>query len=374
MRYLAALFLLCLSNAWATPHDGHIFDHGHGMSQRNPRAHPMLDRMQRLRGQWSLLVVRHLRGGGQVESAGQAEIAWMNRGYALMERRHVDRYDEDGNSADVIGFLTYTPSASQWGLGEADGYSENVRMFNGVATEDGLELHDALRRAGSVRLIYFRLNYRFSGNDAFRVVLERSSDEKKWFPLEERRYKRLPEQKDFMPVSANFGSPNSDRAPESAQFDFLVGKHKAEHSILRGDRWVELTATATAVHALDGRAILEHMWCDMDQEVPDSASSIVRIYNRAERRWESLYLDNEDNALLYFGGQQEGDRMVLHRFVTQRSDQIARYVFHDVRAGSYDWYAESSADRGRSFNKIWTIRVSPPSAIEEREASSDEAN
>ena len=112
----------------------------------------------------------------------------------------------------------------------------------------------------------------------------------------------------------------------------------------------------TAVYALNGHAILEHNWYDVDPNVPDAATTIVRIYNRAMRRWESLYLDNRGHSQLFFGGAKDGDKVILHNFeANTTSPLIPRYVFHDIAKDSYAWYAENSTDRGKTFNQTWGI-------------------
>jgi len=113
--------------------------------------------------------------------------------------------------------------------------------------------------------------------------------------------------------------------------------------------------TATASIALGGHGVLEHSWFDLDPSLPDAATSILRLYNRAERRWESLYLTNRGNTLLDFGGAKEGDRIVLHLFDTRLGDTISRFVFHNIEPDGYRWFAESSTDRGATFATTWTI-------------------
>ena len=76
------------------------------------------------------------------------------------------------------------------------------------------------------------------------------------------------------------------------------------------------------------------------------------------RRWESLYMANRGNGALFFGGQDEGDRIVLGLFETNLDfGPMIRFVFHDIQGDEYHWYSESSTDRGQTWTKTWIIDV-----------------
>lgn len=49
--------------------------------------------------------------------------------------------------------------------------------------------------------------------------------------------------------------------------------------------------------------------------------------------------------------------MVLHRFYTDLIDQIFRWVFHSFEPDRYQWFAETSTDRGETVNQTWRIDV-----------------
>lgn len=176
-------------------------------------------------------------------------------------------------------------------------------------------------------------------------------------PVELREYARLGTSADLLATRDDHGQPAANLPAEARQFDFLIGTWDAQHQILLGGNWVRFPTTFTAVHAMGGHAVLEHSWFDLDPNLPDAATTILRLYNRAERRWESLYMSNRANTLLHFGGAWEGDRMVLHTFGGRLGDPISRFVFHNIEADSYAWFAESSTDRGETFNPTWIIDV-----------------
>ena len=118
----------------------------------------------------------------------------------------------------------------------------------------------------------------------------------------------------------------------------------------------QFTDNSTAVFVLNGRAIMEHSWFNTDPDHPNSATTIVRVYNRQMRRWESMYSNNRFNGILYFGGVMEADQIVLHQFNAHTGDvPISQWIFHDMGEDSYAWHANSSRDRGETWAKTWTI-------------------
>ncbi|MCB0280051.1 MAG: hypothetical protein KDD94_11130, partial [Calditrichaeota bacterium] len=146
---------------------------------------------------------------------------------------------------------------------------------------------------------------------------------------------------------------------EARQFDFLIGAYDAQQEFLRPNaNSIKFPSTTTAVYALNGSAILEFSWYNVDPSLPNASTSIIRIYNRAMRRWESLFMTNRGNGNLFFGGYKESDRIILTLFEHNTSDpRISRFVFHSVEKDSYKWYGENSSDHGKSYQKFWIIEM-----------------
>ena len=95
---------------------------------------------------------------------------------------------------------------------------------------------------------------------------------------------------------------------------------------------------------------MEFNWADLDPNLPDWATTIVRIWNRQMRRWESMYCTNRSQSILHFGGVPEGDRIVLHQFEAHLGDgPVSYWIFHDMEEDTYSWKAETSGDRGTTF-------------------------
>ena len=201
---------------------------------------------------------------------------------------------------------------------------------------------------------------------AFVRTFEISTDfGESWATVVERRYfpaKTAEGESDFFPVREDDGLPSPDRAPEADQFDFLVGEFQATHWMNRQGTELRWQSTGTAVHALDGHAILEFDWHNNDPSLPDAATSIIRVYNRSMRHWESLFLSNRGNFALHFGGVLEGPslddggRIVLHPFGAQTgSNPLSQWIFFDAKKDSYRWKGLRSQDRGATWPAYWTI-------------------
>ncbi len=339
-------------------HDGRLFDEGRTLAERSASAPEALDKLHSYVGQWDVDITRYPTDSTTLSTVGQADVSLMNRGWSYMERLHVGDYDREGNSNDAMAFLVYNPASNRFELGESSNYSESMTLYDGAFNANQLVLTTAGRRRGSGTLTFYRLTYTFASDDVLAVLLEESvNDRQTWRPTLRKDYSRRDHSDDFMRVRDDYGTASSSQPVEARQFDFLLGEWTANHNMLLGGNWVQYPTTTTAVFALDGRAILEHSWFSLDPSHAEAATSILRLYNRAERRWESLYLNNRSNSLLHFGGNWEGDRMVLHNFNTNLRDTISRWIFQTVEADRYQWFAESSTDRGATFNETWTIDV-----------------
>ena len=361
--FLALLICGFTTSVAAQPErDGQLFDQGRNMQSKSTLAHEDLDKMKSLLGQWDVVVTTHQTDSSTSSSEGMADISYMNRGYAYMSRVHIPAYDDEGNEANFIQFLTFNPPNAMWAMGEANSYTESISLYNGDFQGQDLVLTTGVRQGGGLLLTLYRVVYAFSGENSFSITLSSSTDHGiHWASQMEQVYSRREFASDFMVPREDTGKPSPDRPAETEQFDFLIGEWSAAHKINQNGQWIQFATNATAVYAMNGHAILEHSWFNVDPNLPDAATSIIRLYNRSMRRWESLYLNNRNNSPLFFGGQKEGDTLVLHNFETNTSNSLLpRYIFHDISEKTYAWYAENSTDRGNTFNKTWTITFTKP--------------
>lgn len=327
------------------------------MDERSPRAPAEIDEIKSILGQWDVEVTLHPTDSTMHKAEGRAEISYMNRGYAYMSRLHIPSYDPAGNEANLIQFLNFTPTNQTWVMGEANSYTESISMYNGDRKGKKLVLSTATRKNGGPDLTHIRVTYGFASNDSFSITRSTSKNAgSSWTQELKMVFSRRTPSDNFMATHNGAGKPSPERPEETAQFDFLLGVWQSSHKINLNGQWIQFPANATAVYALNGHGILEYNWYDVDPSHPDAATTIVRLYNRSMRRWESLYLDNRGNSPLFFGGQKDGDEIVLHNFEATTADPIIpRYVFHSIADDSYAWYATNSNDRGKTFNEMWNI-------------------
>lgn len=286
-----------------------------------------------------------------------AVTTFMNRGYGYMERLFCPDFDGEDHERHTLTFLAWSPATELWNWGVADSWRENIALYTDGEDDGGFVFETVGRPDGAGPLVHRTLVLSSASSEGHTLEAREAAlgDEPRlvW----ERRYQR----RDDVPKSLRgegFGEAAPDLPAEAHQFDFLLGEWNESHDLTfpSGQR-AQWPAHGSAVRILGGHAILEHGWYDVDSQNPDAATSIVRIYNRAMRRWESMYSSNRGNSVLHFGGVMEDDRIVLHKFHTDRSRSPINYwVFHDVRQDSYGWYGHSSTDRGRTFTKTWIIK------------------
>lgn len=355
---LLATVLHAQSTSTPTLRDGTFFEPGL-TTTRSAGAPEVLDKMQYLLGQWDVQMTTYPTDSTSVTQPAQSVISYMNRGHAFMERLFAADFDGNGHERSTVTFLVFTPGAEQWTMGVADSFTENVTMYSGDFEEDVLVLRNALRHRGGVPLTHYRATYSRQDADHFTLEIQTSPDgHSGWTPYLKKAYTKRTPGEGFMAGASDYGTPAPDLPEEARQFDFLIGTWDAQNSFTfpngQTARW---PATATGGYVLNGHAIMEYNWFDLDPNLPDAANTMVRIYNRAMRRWETLYLANRGSSPLYFGGRKEGDRIVLHIFEANTTDPISHFVFHDIQPDSYSWYGETSTDRGQTFSKNWIIEV-----------------
>lgn len=347
--------------------DGKLFDPGVTLTKPAAGAPEALSRLAPFVGAWDL-ELEVFQGEKTLRSTGVASVTYMNRGHGLMERTRVADFDGQGHPMATLTFFA-VGGDGVWTASEGNSWTESISVASGGFEDDGrLVLHDALRPGGGPQLLLLRQAYGPKDEDGFEMTLEISSDlGQAWRTAARRVYKRREGAAGFFPVRDDVGLPDPDRPEEAAEFDFLLGEFDATHWLRSPQGEVRWKSNATAVYALDGHAILEFDGHDQDPSLPDAATSILRLYNRSMRRWESLFLTNRANRPLHFGGVREGERIVLHPFGAQTgSTPLRRWIFFDAREDAYRWKGLVSNDRGKTFAASWSIHFArkggPPDA------------
>jgi hypothetical protein len=337
--------------------DGMRFDPGATMTEPAPNAPPGLARLVSTLGDWDVSYRLYRDGAPAHTASGRAQITFMNRGHAYMERFHCPEFNGEGDDLTTVSFLMFDPAASVWVLGVASSWRENISLFDGDFEEETLVLRNDVRKGGGSLVTHYRIRSRVTGEDEFEASLEQSTDGSDWQLRVVKSYRRRPESDDLFVARTPYGTPASDVPPEARQFDFLIGEWDEVHDMKLPSGPVQFPAHGTAVYCLNGHGIMEFSWYDVDTNLPDAATCIVRLYNRNMRRWECMYSANRFNNILHFGGVQEGDRIVLHRFGVDTADiPINYWIFHDMEEDSYRWHAETSRNRGVTFDDTWKIQ------------------
>lgn len=359
MKILSALFLISFSFS-QTLRDGKNFDSGAEMTVASKFAPKGLEALLPMLGAWDISETVFKNDTAIATRLGYSLIQMNNRGHSYIERSYVKNVFKDGSDEYTISLFAKSQRVGNWGKGVVSDYKENVQMFDGNFDGKTLVLYDAQRYQGGMMYTVERLSYTFDKNK-FSFVFEESKDHgKTWQKMLSRSYTKAKKAHAMFTFRSDYGKANPTRVSEAAEFDFLIGEAKSNHAMtLPSGQEIKFPANATAVHVLNGKAIMEFNTIDVDQSLPDAATTIFRIYNRAMRRWDNLFLNNRSNSLYFFGGNKEGDSIVLHNFIDHRGlGSMSKFVFYNIQEnGDYDWYGETSRDGGKSFNRFWEITV-----------------
>lgn len=352
----AILCFLLAGVAHAEGRDGRLFDHGATMAAPSEHAPEPTTEALFLLGTWDVDCIHYENGEQTHRSRAVARTTLLNRGHGFLERFRCPDLDGQGHVRHTVSFITFAPSTQLWNVGVADSWTECITLHTGQL-ENGAIVAETVRRPdGSGPLMRTRLTLApGDGDDGGFDLLEEEGPLDGKLELRNRRIYRPASRE--TPQGQGHGRPAADLPEEAHQFDFLIGEWEESHDLTFPDgRRAQWKANGTCVWTLGGHAILEHGWYDVDPQNPDAATSIVRIYNRAMRRWESMYSSNRGNSILHFGGVKEGDRIVLHKFQADTARPPINYwVFHDMQPDSYGWYGHTSTDRGQTFRKTWII-------------------
>lgn len=340
--------------------DGERFDPGTTMAARAEGAPAELDRMTWMLGHWSVAYTRHVREDSSYTASGRADVTFMNRGHSLMERFHCADFDGSGHERNTLSFIVHNEAQRTWGIGIADSWRENIVVYSGERRNDQLVLRHAARLQGGLTLTEMRLVVERRSDDAFTVATLHSTDGEDFEPVVTAAYTRLSDDDGLFTKAAGMGQAAPDLPDQARQFDFLLGEWDFLNDLTlptgRQTRW---TAHGTAVMMMNGHCVMEYTSFDTDPNLPDAATTIVRLWNRQMRRWECMYMTNRFNGILHFGGVMEGDRIVLHKFAADAADvPISQWNFHSWQDQQrYSWYGNTSRDRGATWQKTWIIEA-----------------
>lgn len=340
--------------------DGKIFDKGFELTEQSSNAPEELKKLSPLIGEWNVKVKSRTGDSTFHTSSGYSRFSYLNRGHSIMEKFYCGDFSGKGDELNTLSFIAYNSQNKIWNIGLADSYKENIAMYTGKTTEGDLILFNSVRKGGWLNVHTYKYSFKNINKDNFEITVELSLDDSnEWVLIQQKQYKRVENDLNIIFENDSFGEYNNNLPEEARQFDFLIGEWDAHHELfLPNGNHVKYSSTATAVYVMNGNAIMEHDWFDARQGVTDAGTSLIRIYNRAMRRWECLFLTNRNNANYYFGGVKEGEKIVLHGFETDVSSPAYSYfIFYNISENDYSWHGLQTKDKGKTFSDTWTIEV-----------------
>ena len=336
--------------------DGKIFDSGISMQKASANAPAEISKLSNMIGYWDIVYKIYDKDKVKSEALGTAYLHYMNRGHHIMERAHIPNFDKK-NELNLISFIAYSKNLKRFNIGEGNSFTESIAIFDGDFKNNTLELMSSIRKNGSVLNTLVKRTISIQKNKLIAKELESTDYGKSWKQSKEIEYTRRKTKSALFDHQTTYGNYNSGQINEQREFDFLLGEFNSiQELLLPNGKKAKFPSNATAVHILNGNGILEYNWYDVDKNNPDAATTILRLYNRSMRRWESLYITNRLGNNLYFGGKKEGENIVLTFFNTNSaSPSISFFVFHSISKNEYRWYSETTRDRYHSNIKNWTI-------------------
>jgi hypothetical protein len=75
-----------------------------------------------------------------------------------------------------------------------------------------------------------------------------------------------------------------------------------------------------------------------------------------EKKWKQTWVDSQGSYIDLTGELQNGEmRLIQHTVGPDGKPLLMRMVFTNVKADSFDWRWESSADDGKTWQLSWPI-------------------
>jgi hypothetical protein len=148
-------------------------------------------------------------------------------------------------------------------------------------------------------------------------------------------------------------------APESRQFDFLLGQWEIDvqpkvSSIVAALHGTpKLVGTWKAWRALDGLAVEDEMRVVDASGNPISLSHALRTYSKSEGRWKIQGLDAYRSHFSESTGQFQGGEMRLNgrSFDAEGHPVLTRIRYYDIAANGFRMTQDRSSDEGRTWDE-----------------------
>lgn len=154
-------------------------------------------------------------------------------------------------------------------------------------------------------------------------------------------------------VDDEFGTLNPKAPPETAQFQFLVGRWDADYTGKRADGTIVKGRADWRIRfILDGYALQDEWeYMDVDGNVL-SHGTMYRTYDTNLGKWTIVEQTTGNLHFNHMTAEKVGDTMVMHEEIETSNGKLkARRVFYNITQDSFDWRVDISPDGGKTWNE-----------------------
>ncbi len=137
-----------------------------------------------------------------------------------------------------------------------------------------------------------------------------------------------------------------------AYYDFWIGEWDATWDEGEGKKGF---GTNYIHPIMDGKALQENFKTLKGQNAGFDGISLS-IYNKAQKEWKQVWVDNQGNYL-NLTGETSGDNRIFKTAVIKRNEKeiVQRMVFKNIKEDSFTWDWETSIDGGQNWKLSWRI-------------------
>ncbi|MEM0134526.1 MAG: hypothetical protein QXU18_04770 [Thermoplasmatales archaeon] len=117
-------------------------------------------------------------------------------------------------------------------------------------------------------------------------------------------------------------------------------------SLQEDGTWITSKGEFHSGWILGGTAI-QDVWKSNDHGVVDTGGTTIHVYDADTDGWNSIWISPNQATIRGFTGRKKGTEIELESKETNR--KIMKWVFFDVRKGSFKWRSESTNDSGKNW-------------------------
>ena len=146
------------------------------------------------------------------------------------------------------------------------------------------------------------------------------------------------------------GQQQTPVPPETHQFDFWVGKWKASgDSYAPNGTKTHTDAENTITRAFDGHVVQENF------TMGSFKGMSVSVYDPRVKAWRQTWVDNQGGYIPLSGNLTDG-KMTLQTPTRPTNPKASnRMIFSNIKAESFDWDWEATADGGTTWKLSWHL-------------------